>query len=79
MGIRSTLIRQVAKRAKTTIDERGGTGRLRSDAKRLKGIATGAGSPRDKARRAGDVLREPAPQDRDRPAGEPTPRPEDRP
>lgn len=47
--------------AKQTIDARGGTERLKQDAERLKGIATGPGTAKEKAKAGSDALRQPAP------------------
>lgn len=47
--------------AKKTIDARGGTERLKQDAERLKGIATGPGTAKEKAKAGSDALRQPAP------------------
>lgn len=51
--------KKLADKAKKTMDDRGGTDRLKQDAERLRDIATGPGSPKDKARAAGDALKEP--------------------
>lgn len=52
--------KRLADTAKRAIDDRGGTERLKQDAERLRGIASGPGTTKDKAKRAGDVLKEPA-------------------
>lgn len=52
---------------KQTIDARGGTERLKQDAERLKGIATGPGTAKEKAKSGSEALKEPA-----RPAGTPS-------
>jgi len=54
--------KKLADKAKKAIDERGGTERLKQDAERLKTIATTPGTVKDKAKAAGDVLKEPRPQ-----------------
>ena len=59
-------LKQLADKAKQVIDERGGTDRLKRDAERLRGIATGPGTAKEKAKAATDALKEPAP---DRTAG----------
>jgi hypothetical protein len=53
-------LKRLADQAKQVIDERGGTERLKRDAEKLRDIATGPGTAKDKARAAGDALREPA-------------------
>jgi hypothetical protein len=53
--------KKLADKAKKTLDERGGTERLKQDAERLRGIATGPGSAKDKAKAATDALKQPAP------------------
>lgn len=50
--------------AKQTIDARGGTERLKQDAERLKGIATGPGTAKEKTKAGSEALKEPT-----RPAG----------
>jgi hypothetical protein len=47
--------------AKKIIDKRGGTERLKQDVEELKSIATSEGTLEEKARRAAQRLREPAP------------------
>jgi hypothetical protein len=51
--------KSLQRRAKQLIDSRGGTDSLKADAEELKNIAKGPGSVTDKARRAGDALRDP--------------------
>lgn len=53
--------KRIATMAKQTIDARGGTERLKQDAERLKGIATGPGTAKEKAKAGSDALRQPAP------------------
>ncbi len=60
-------LKRLTDRAKQVIDERGGTERLKKDAERLRAIATGPGSARDKAKAAADALKEPAPPAREEP------------
>lgn len=50
--------------AKKTIDARGGTEQLKRDAERLKGIATGPGTAKEKAKAGSEALKQP-----NRPAG----------
>ena len=59
-------LRRLADKAKQAIDERGGPERLKHEAERLKTIATGPGSASEKARAAGDVLKQAAHANRDR-------------
>ena len=59
-------LKRLADKAKQTIDARGGTERLKADAERLRGIATGPGTAKEKAKAGSDALKEPA-----RPAGTP--------
>jgi hypothetical protein len=47
--------------AKKLIDKRGGTDRLKEDVEEIKRIARSEGSLEDKARKAAERLREPAP------------------
>lgn len=51
--------KKLADKAKKTLDERGGTERLKQDAERLRHIATGPGSAKDKAKAATDALKQP--------------------
>lgn len=67
--------KRLTAKAKKVIDDRGGTDRLKRDAERLRDIAGGPGSVKEKAKAAGDALKEPeapaagdAPQDPQRPA-----------
>lgn len=53
--------KRLADKAKRVIDERGGTEQLKDDAERLRGIATGPGTAKDKAKAAGDALKQPSP------------------
>lgn len=46
-------------KAKKTIDERGGVDALKADAQELKGIATGKGSLKDKAKDAAAAIKDP--------------------
>jgi len=47
------------RKAKQLIDRRGGTDSLKADAEELKDIAKGHGSVTDKAKRAGEALKDP--------------------
>ncbi len=75
MNIRT--LAALANKAKDVIDERGGTDRLKADAERLRAIATGPGTPQEKAKAAGDALKEksapPAPAEETVPAEEAAP------
>jgi hypothetical protein len=51
--------KSLQRRAKQLIDRRGGTDSLKADAGELKDIAKGPGSLSDKAKRAGDALKDP--------------------
>jgi hypothetical protein len=51
--------RNLADKAKQTVEKRGGTDSLKRDAEELKGIATGPGSLSDKAKAAVSALKEP--------------------
>jgi len=54
---------RLAGAAKKIIDKRGGTERLKQDVEELKAIAKGEGTLEEKARRAAERLRAPAPAD----------------
>lgn len=47
----------MADKAKQAIDDRGGTERLKQEAERLRDIATGPGTAKDKSKAAGDALK----------------------
>jgi hypothetical protein len=51
--------RRLADQAKKIVDKRGGTDSLKQDADELKDIATGKGSVKDKAKAAGQAIKEP--------------------
>jgi hypothetical protein len=51
--------RRLADQAKKVIDKRGGTDALKEDAEELKDIATAEGSVKDKAKAAGEAIRDP--------------------
>jgi hypothetical protein len=72
--------KSLQRKAKQLIDRRGGTESLKADAEELKNIAKGPGSVADKAKRAGDALKDPGAKRPDTPAsphspatGEPAP------
>ena len=52
-------LKSLQRKAKQLIDRRGGTDSLKADAEELKNIAKGPGSVADKAKRAGDALKDP--------------------
>ena len=65
--------RNLQRKAKELVDRRGGTDSLKADADELKNIAKGPGSVADKAKRAGDALKEPGAKHPDPPASPDTP------
>ena len=65
--------KSLQRRAKQLIDRRGGSDRLKADADELKDIAKSPGSVADKAKRAGDALKDPAAKRPDTPATPPPP------
>jgi hypothetical protein len=52
-------LRRLTDQAKKVVSKRGGTGALKEDAEELKDIATGEGSLKDKAKAAGEAVKEP--------------------
>jgi hypothetical protein len=64
--------KSLQRRAKQLISKRGGTDSLKEDAEELKDIAKGPGSVADKAKRAGEALKDPGAKGPDTPA---TPQP----
>ena len=60
--------RRLADQAKKVVDKRGGTGALKEDADELKDIAKGKGSLKDKAKAAGEALKDPGAKGPDEPA-----------
>ncbi len=52
--------KRITDKAKQALDQRGGPERLKLEAERLKTIATGPGSASEKARAAGDVIKQAA-------------------
>jgi hypothetical protein len=62
--------RRLADRAKKVVDKRGGTESLKGDAEELKDIAKGKGSMKDKAKAAGEAIKDPgAPGEGEKPSG----------
>ena len=53
--------KRMADKAKRLIDDRGGTDKLKQDAERLRNIATGPGTAKEKAKAAGEALKQPSP------------------
>jgi hypothetical protein len=51
--------RRLTDQAKKIVDKRGGTESLKEDAEELKDIASGKGSLKDKAKAAGEAIKEP--------------------
>jgi hypothetical protein len=52
-------LRRITDRAKKIIEKRGGTDSVKEDAEELKDIAKGEGSLKDKAKRAGEAIKDP--------------------
>jgi hypothetical protein len=52
-------LKSLQRKAKDLIDKRGGTESLKEDAQELKDIAKGQGTLSDKAKRAGEALKDP--------------------
>lgn len=52
-------LKRLADQAKKLVDKRGGTDALKEDAEELKDIATGKGSLKDKAKAAGEAVKDP--------------------
>jgi hypothetical protein len=52
-------LRRLTDQAKKLVNKRGGTEALKEDAEELKDIATGKGSVKDKAKAAGEAVKEP--------------------
>jgi hypothetical protein len=52
-------LKRIAEKAKEQVERRGGTGALKEDAEELKSIAKGEGGIKDKAKAAGEALKEP--------------------
>jgi hypothetical protein len=51
--------KKLTEKAREVVDKRGGTGALKEDMEELGGIAKGKGSLKDKAKAAGDALKDP--------------------
>jgi hypothetical protein len=52
-------LKRLTDRAKDMVNKRGGTGALKEDAEELKDIASGKGSLKDKAKAAGEAVKDP--------------------
>ena len=65
--------KSLQRKAKRLIDRRGGTDSLKADAEELKDIAKGPGNVTDKAKRAGEALRDPGAKGPDAPASPSSP------
>jgi hypothetical protein len=55
-------LRRITDQAKKLVEKRGGTDALKEDADELKDIAKGEGSLKDKAKAAGEAVKEPGAQ-----------------
>jgi hypothetical protein len=66
--------KSLQRKAKQVIDRRGGSDSLKADAEELRNIAKGSGSVTDKAKRAGEALKDPGAKGRDTPARPDAPR-----
>jgi hypothetical protein len=55
-------LRRITDQAKKLVEKRGGTDALKEDAEELKDIAKGEGSLKDKAKAAGEAIKEPGAQ-----------------
>jgi hypothetical protein len=66
-------LRRLTDQAKKLVERRGGTHSVKQDAEELKDIAKGEGSLKDKAKAAGEAVKEPgkAGAEEQRPPGEP--------
>jgi hypothetical protein len=70
-------LKSLQRKAKQLIDRRGDTDSLRADAEELKDIAKGPGSFADKAKRAGDALKDPGAKGPDTPKTSHSPDPDE--
>jgi hypothetical protein len=59
--------KKLADKAKDQVDKRGGSDSLKGDANELKGIAKGKGSLKDKAKAAGQAIKDPGAEGPDEP------------
>ena len=63
-------LKGLQRKAKQLIDKRGGNEALKADAEELRDIAKGPGSLSDKAKRAGEALKEPGADEPARPGAD---------
>jgi hypothetical protein len=63
-----TSLKRIAEKAKEQVDRRGGTESVKEDAEELKEIAKGEGSLKDKAKAAGEALKDPGAKEPERPS-----------
>ena len=56
-------VKTLTDKAKDTVDKRGGSDALKGDLNELKGIAKGKGSVKDKAKAAGQAIKDPGAKD----------------
>lgn len=63
--------KKLADKAKDQVDKRGGSDSLKGDLDELKGIAKGEGSVKDKAKAAGEAIKEPGSKSKDAEADAP--------
>jgi hypothetical protein len=68
-------LKSLQRKAKQLIDRRGGTDSLKADAEELRDIAKGPGSVADKAKRAGEALKDPGAKGPNAPASPQRPAP----
>jgi hypothetical protein len=61
--------KRLADRARDVIEKRGGTEALKEDAEELREIAKGQGSLKDKAKAAGEAIKDPGAKGPDQPPG----------
>jgi hypothetical protein len=54
-------LKRIADKTRRVIDERGGTAQLKHDAQRLRSIASGTGTAKEKAKAAGEALTQKSP------------------
>jgi hypothetical protein len=64
-------LKGLQRKAKDLFDKRGGSDALKADAEELRDIAKGPGSASDKAKRAGEALKDPGAKGADTPPAPP--------
>jgi hypothetical protein len=62
--------KRLTDQAKKVIDKRGGTDALKEDAQELRSVAKSKGSLKDKAKAAGEAIKDPGAKGPERPHGE---------